>query len=484
MLPRPSGVGAGFLLTHELWTIDSSLSPLMHGCSGGPFVFKPVWLTMPVSTSTSRKHRLSEAGLSFSSRGTLLPSYLGGLSLRRGPLSPTCCAAQGYGLLPPPLDVSGCNAFLVLTDGLPRILQVDRSIIHNSEDFRQAASLALGCSIDTLSCKVSKPRITDCSHYGTPCQAVVVATTALCRVPIPPGRPTAPQVLVFFDLRTVLRGFTWQIFDNHLLCLESLEARFSEGAPVGYQVCVHGGEPELHQWSTFLRVSFGCMLWIEYAPCTDPDSAGHLEPSGGSSDDDSSSDSSDSSPEDGPADGPTDGPPADRSRTPRNRHPSHRGPRNLFQAHGAYASIMLLYGNLVGGPALARAGNSPRPALQDLRICCVDLPSSVSQWDLQTGGVQTKLLCEPTCSGPGAQPDLGALRRAASLLGGRWPGLRSDGTPLPRLQDYGADTDSTVEQTFWVTVLVLVPELPGGATCRCSFSGHCRRGDRCHVDCA
>ena len=71
------------------------------------------------------------------------------------------------------------------------------------------------------------------------------------------------------------RVFTWQIFDNYLLCLASLEARFGEGAPVGYQVCVHGGEPELHQGSTHLRVSFGTMLWVEYAPCTDPDSAGH-----------------------------------------------------------------------------------------------------------------------------------------------------------------------------------------------------------------
>ena len=207
-------------------------------------------------------------------RGTIPP--------QRPALTHMLCRSGLWASSPPPLDVSGCNAFLVLTDGLPRLLQVDRSIIHNSEDFRQAASLALGCSLDALSCKVSKPRITDCSHYGTPCQAVVVATTALCRVPIPPGRPTAPQVLVFFDLRTVLQGFTWQIFDNYLLCLASLEARFGDGAPVGYQVCVHGGEPELHQGSTHLRVSFGTMLWVEYAPCTDPDSAGHLEPSGDS----------------------------------------------------------------------------------------------------------------------------------------------------------------------------------------------------------
>eukprot|EP00439_Symbiodinium_sp_Y106_P043345 s886_g5.t1 len=51
-----------YLLTHELWTIDSSLSPPMHGCSGGPFVFKPVWLTMPVPVHSLTLERSGDYG--------------------------------------------------------------------------------------------------------------------------------------------------------------------------------------------------------------------------------------------------------------------------------------------------------------------------------------------------------------------------------------------------------------------------------------
>ena len=77
--------------------------------------------------------------------------------------------------------------------------------------------------------------------------AIVLATTRLnrmYRIPVPPGCIFPRQVVAFFDLRAILRGFTWQIMEDGFAKLIALEHQFRDAAP-GFQVCVRGGTPEL-----------------------------------------------------------------------------------------------------------------------------------------------------------------------------------------------------------------------------------------------
>ena len=110
---------------------------------------------------------------------------------------------------PPDLHPSGADNFLLLTDGLPRLFQVDRDVISNSEAFRCAAGEALECQLDTVSCKPSIPRITNSMFLGTPSMSVVLVTTRLSRVPVPPGRLLPRQAVVFLDLRPILQVPEW-----------------------------------------------------------------------------------------------------------------------------------------------------------------------------------------------------------------------------------------------------------------------------------
>eukprot|EP00439_Symbiodinium_sp_Y106_P058712 s1653_g8.t1 len=128
-------------------------------------------------------------------RGTIPP--------QRPALTHMLCRSGLWASSPPPLDVSGCNAFLVLTDGLPRLLQVDRSIIHNSEDFRQAASLALGCSLDALSCKVHSPTL---ESLGVPPPSLEVHSPTLESLGVPPpSLEVNGRVCVLMVLRVAVR---------------------------------------------------------------------------------------------------------------------------------------------------------------------------------------------------------------------------------------------------------------------------------------
>ncbi|CAE7817440.1 unnamed protein product [Symbiodinium sp. CCMP2592] len=230
---------------------------------------------------------------------------------------------------PPDFMLASRHSFLLLTDGLPRLAQIDRGRIRETDDFREAAAGALQCSADDLTCKVSRPRITNSMHLGIPCEVVMLATTALSRTPVPPGRPLPPQIVVFFDLRAILKGFSWCILPSCLPQLQDLEARFQDGVPDGFQVFLNGGVQENVRGIEHLRITSCCVLAVEYIPVpTDGASEDH-ESSEESSDDSSS----DSSPGQGPAPGPDPAAEGARSRTPRNRITSQSGPRKLFRAH-------------------------------------------------------------------------------------------------------------------------------------------------------
>ncbi|CAE7277725.1 unnamed protein product [Symbiodinium sp. CCMP2592] len=379
--------------------------------------------------------------------------------------------------LPRPV-VDGRNTFLLLTDGLPRLAQIDRQLIRGTDDFRAMAAVALTCDIESLTCKVARPRISNCMHLGSPCEAVLLATVALRRTPVPPGRVFAPQVVVFFDLRAILQDFSWCILDSGLARLVELERRFEDRLPAGHQVCIHGGSQELQHGDTYLRCESCSILSVEYIPCTDRNPEGASESSEESSDD--SSDSSDGPPD--PAVGVP--PPAeecDRSRTPRNRLPPQRGPRKLYLAHSVKPVAALLLstgadacqtlstrapgdvapGVLLGAPWCANtvlaAADIVGPvccALDGNGVALLQASASLFAW-LWAPRTQ-KWLVEPTPTTRAMQESLAALRYYAPLLGRGW--RYTPARPFVTLRDVDpSESSDDAEEEAEAHFVVLVP---------------------------
>ncbi|CAE7621446.1 unnamed protein product [Symbiodinium sp. CCMP2592] len=405
--------------------------------------------------------------------------------------------------------VDSKNTFLMLTDGLPRLAQIDRRQIRELDDFRAAAALALSCSVDSLTCRLSRPKISDCMYLGTPWEAVLLATESLRRIPVPPGRVHALQVVVFFDLRAVLQGFSWCLLEGGIAPLTDLENRFRDRLPDDHQVCINGGVQEMQGEVTYLRCDSCTILAVEYIPNTEAGDVQDPESSEESSDD--SSDSNDEPPATGvPRINPDYG--EDRSRTPRNRAPPQRGPRKLYLAHSASPAAALLLSPGAAAFSLHSVGEVAFSAhiscidaqhttgdisavavcncgdpVKDTAVCCAEFlaaswtghswvcrttacglriaeclvsqltAESVVTWRSGLHAPRThKWLAEPVPTTRSMQESLAALRYYAPLLGRGW--RYTPQQPFLSLRDASDSEDSSTEEgEVNVLFVVLVP---------------------------
>ena len=139
----------------------------------------------------------------------------------------------------------------------------------------------------TLVCS-SVPRIEDLSVLGQSCKAVLVATEAVRRLPIPPARLQMLRTIAFLDRRLMLRDITWVVAEQGLLDLDLLVESQRDGIPPGYCINVKGAQSEIRVGRTFLRIPNGTVLTLTLVE-EDPSSS-EL-----GMDDSSSSDDSDTS---------------------------------------------------------------------------------------------------------------------------------------------------------------------------------------------
>ena len=193
------------------------------------------------------------------------------------------------------------------------------------------------------------PPISDFSHQGVECEKVVIFTERISRIPIPPGRPLAPQYVVFLDQRDILRGLDWFLAERGRVPLDALQGRYADAVPPFFKLAIDGGVWEDTAAGTIIQVASGetlCISFVEDLPSSEgdaDDSMWHSSQEDDSDDDDGSDESSESGDEPpGPADdhavsGATPGAPgeaaeAERSRSPRQVHsPGTSGQRTQEQ---------------------------------------------------------------------------------------------------------------------------------------------------------
>ncbi|OLP92715.1 hypothetical protein AK812_SmicGene25476 [Symbiodinium microadriaticum] len=270
--------------------------------------------------------------------------------------------------------------FLILSDGLRRVLAVDETRATSSAYLKQEAVRLFRYEEYKVTVCPTVPRTRDATHLGWHCDAVFVAAEAINRTPVPPGRLQTRQHIVFLDMRLLLQHFDWQLAPHGVLDKDKLSRRLQTFAPEGFSVSVHGGRSEHRGVRTFLHVAHGEVLTcvpVEDAPSADIELCSDAEPSLPASHQpsSSSSDMSDSS-----SDGveaheaqparthstTSHSEPIARSRSPEGRRPTATGPGTRGFARQALLGLGCVHlGHPVQGQAIPQqAPIPPDPAIQ------------------------------------------------------------------------------------------------------------------------
>ncbi|OLQ01431.1 hypothetical protein AK812_SmicGene15825 [Symbiodinium microadriaticum] len=150
--------------------------------------------------------------------------------------------------------------FLMLSDGLPRVLPVDLDGITNSARLKAAAAEAFRFDVDKITVCPAIPRIRDIAYLGRECQAVLAATESICRIPVPPGRLMVRQHMAFLDMRLLLADVSWLLAPHGVLEVARLERDILPRVPFGHSLSITGGRRESRGYREFIHVAHGELL--------------------------------------------------------------------------------------------------------------------------------------------------------------------------------------------------------------------------------
>ena len=129
--------------------------------------------------------------------------------------------------------------FQLLTDGMP---QLHTQHPQRSQHYREAIAQALCCEESALTLRPSAPRLFDVLFKGYIVRAVVVATAAISRIPVPPGRVLPPKHVLILDCRPILLSFQWLLIPALVVKVQDLVDRFTGLCPDGFIVSIQGAE--------------------------------------------------------------------------------------------------------------------------------------------------------------------------------------------------------------------------------------------------
>eukprot|EP00439_Symbiodinium_sp_Y106_P077866 s456_g16.t1 len=151
--------------------------------------------------------------------------------------------------------------FLLLTDGLPQLYAQQPQ---RRQHYRGDVARALLCAEQDLTLRPSFPLVQDVLFHGYIVCAVVVATTAIPRIPVPPGRLMPSQHILIFDCRPILQAFQWLLSPTLTVRFQDLVNRFSASCPEGFTVSITGAEVEASDAGAYFRLRDGHLLRIEF----------------------------------------------------------------------------------------------------------------------------------------------------------------------------------------------------------------------------
>ena len=356
-------------------------------------------------------------------------------------------------------------AFMLLADAGHKVLTFTTANIPSPEGFRALAVQVFQYHIERTSFCVAEPRIRNCTQSGQTCDAVVIATEQLSRLPKPPGKLLF-QSVVFLDLRPILQDFTWEIVYDGLVNLDRLERHYQHFAPEGFSVVVKGGTTVRCHAGTACFVSQGSILTVEfvldYLSGSEQSQQGpdDTDPASDDDSDDSSEseDSADTNP--GVADPTMHTEPTRGGRSPQNHHPVARSRTPRRHSHEVhFGSSALPVDTAQARPLWFLHCNVPPHGSLDgsldssfAFVCCF------TSFEVQSHR-QHKLLSEPASGNHPSGAWLRDARTAQAHFGQPWPYLRhgeAPRVPLPG-DPFFLDVAGPPEPSQ-LTVAILVPD--------------------------
>ena len=361
---------------------------------------------------------------------------------------------------------SSFRHFWVLHDSGARGIDADYYVINSVYDFQAFVSDILSYEYPRTTLKTASPRLQDAVFKGVLCKAIVLVTMCLPTIPVPPGRVEPARVVVFLDMRPVLKGFDWRILVGGEADYANFVAGLRLAEPLGFSVHLQGCDLKTHRGVGFIQATDRTVITVSYRP-TVPESVtirdGAIR-SGSSSESSSSSDPG----SDGGPDGCVRPKHPRRSRTP----PGRRGRRNK----GPTAALCSEHASGLQGDLKCgfRRPCSPKGLRQScIQVVALESPISLVVFGHATPVVESVSLCpctplragrtckfltEPRPGGTAAEVSLANLRYISSRLGAPWRYL----TP-PQALVFGEDSSSCEEdaetplQVINVHFLLLTP---------------------------
>ena len=321
-------------------------------------------------------------------------------------------------------------AFCVLSDGGYKVILVDVDVIKSFSDFKKLSAETFQHRSGHVNVCSSVPRVSDLAVNGQNCKAILVATEAVHRIQIPPGRLELLRTIVFLDCRLLLRAFSWVAADQGRLDVDLLIAAHSDGLPAGYGLNIKGANTELRAGHTFFQVPNGTLLTFTLVETHLSSSATSVQESEADSDSDDSSapDDDDAGSSHDAADDEPAGKPPSRAHS-RSRSPL-RGDVDAYGETFSKSVALLCGGTSTGWAAskynILRDYGGATAGLSLTVDCAAYLlnrfwsSEQVPPFGSVKGIVSAKILDEPPATTPFLEAAVAFLRYTAPRLDGGW----------------------------------------------------------------
>ena len=274
--PQPDTAFASFLLA-PAWAVAKTL--VLFDCRdiNGALFSQPVWSRL------NRESLCSAAGISHGPETQVfvqgLPWALGPWQsvdivtgstiafLRRGQPAPqrhiledmlfNSDSWDGQTAVPAPPG----HHYLLLTEGISHLFTLTAG---NSSGYRGDIAQQLQYLEQNMTLQGARPRVDDAVYRGHHLHAVVVATEAICQLPVPPARIVPQKWILVLDLRDLLLPFAWKLLASDTYPVQDIIREFAEARPDGFIVSITGAPIENWPSGPVFRFRTGQTLRVSY----------------------------------------------------------------------------------------------------------------------------------------------------------------------------------------------------------------------------
>ncbi|CAE6952212.1 hypothetical protein AK812_SmicGene15638 [Symbiodinium microadriaticum] len=155
----------------------------------------------------------------------------------------------------------GGQHYLLLTEGIPHLFTLEAE---GRLGYRDLIAQQLQFLEQNMTLQGTRPRLADVVHCGHHPYAAVVATEAICLLPVPPARLVPPKWILVLDLRDILLPLSWRFLACDTIPVQEILREFDPRRPDGFVVSVTGAPIEHWPSGPVFRIRTGQVLSVSF----------------------------------------------------------------------------------------------------------------------------------------------------------------------------------------------------------------------------